>query len=138
MLIFILLILTAVLWGASPILEKLGLRDVSPLVALTIRSIGVAVVLLITMGCMGKLKEIFTVDARTIAIFVLSGIMAGFLGMWTYFGALKAGATSKVVPIAACYPLVTAFLSVLILKESITVPRLIGTLLIIGGIWLVK
>jgi len=65
-------------------------------------------------------------------------MMAGLLGMWTYYTALKMEATSKIVPIAACYPLVTAFLSVLILKEGVTFQRIIGTALIVSGIWLVK
>ncbi|NQT06897.1 MAG: EamA family transporter, partial [Candidatus Omnitrophica bacterium] len=60
------------------------------------------------------------------------------LGMWTYFAALKLGATSKIVPIAAAYPLVTAILSIIILKEGVTIMRFIGTALIIAGIWLVK
>ena len=71
-------------------------------------------------------------------LFGTSGVMAGLLAMWTYYTALKAGATSKIVPISACYPLVTALLSVLILKEGITVPRVMGTALIVLGIWLVK
>lgn len=136
--IFVLLLLTAILWGCSPILEKIGLRSSTPLIALTIRSVGVSVVLLITLASLGKLKDVIAVDAKTAILFVTSGIMAGLLGMWTYFGALKAGATSKIVPIAACYPLITAFLSIVILKENVTLVRLVGTLLIIGGIWLVK
>ncbi len=136
--VFVLLLLTAILWGCSPILEKMGLRSSTPLIALTIRSLGVSTVLLIILACLGKLKEVISVDARTAIIFVTSGIIAGLLGMWTYFGALKAGATSKIVPIAACYPLITAFLSIVILKENVTLVRLIGTLLIIAGIWLVK
>lgn len=138
MVVFVMLILTALLWGTSPILEKFGLQNISPLVAVTIRSIAVTVMLLITMIVTGRMKEVFSVEPKTVGIFILSGILAGFLGMWTYFAALKAGATAKVVPIAACYPLVTAFLSVLILRESVTVPRLIGTVFIIAGIWLVK
>ena len=47
-------------------------------------------------------------------------------------------ATSKIVPIAACYPLVTALLSVLVLKEGVTLSRVVGTALIVSGIWLVK
>jgi uncharacterized membrane protein len=51
---------------------------------------------------------------------------------------LKMEATSKIVPIAACHPLVTVLLSVLVLKEGVTVHRVIGTALIVSGIWLVK
>jgi transporter family protein len=65
-------------------------------------------------------------------------MMAGLLGMWTYYAALKMEATSKIVPIAASYPLVTALLSVLILREEVTLPRVVGTAFIVIGIWFVK
>ena len=115
--ILILLLHTAILWGSSPILEKIGLRNTEPFIALTIRSIGVAIALFISILVTGRFKTLFSVDVKTATLFIISGIMAGLLGMWTYFGALKAGATSKVVPIAASYPLITALLSVTILKE---------------------
>ncbi len=134
----VLLILTAVLWGSSPILEKLGLGRTDPLSAVTIRSTVITVILLVFVTVTGKIRHIFSADPKTFAIFAASGILAGLLGMWTYFGALKMGATSKIVPIAAAYPLVTAVLSVLILKEGVTLARLAGTVLIIAGIWLVK
>jgi uncharacterized membrane protein len=138
MTVLVLLLLTAILWGSSPILEKVGLRNTSPLIALTIRSLGISVVLLMIIIGLGKTKELLSVEGHTVIIFIISGIMAGLLGMWTYFGALQAGATSKIVPIAGCYPLITALLSILILKEDVSLARLIGTLFIIGGIWLVK
>lgn len=134
----ILLLLTALLWGSSPILEKIGLVKVDPLTAVTIRSLAITVILLIFLMATGKMKEVFTVDAKSVVIFVVSGFMAGLLGMWTYFGALKLGAASKIVPIAATYPLVTAVLSVIILKEGVTLVRLLGTILIIAGVWLVR
>lgn len=138
MTIFVLLLLTVIFWGSSPILEKTGLRNTAPLIAITIRNVGVAAVLLIVLASTGKIKEVFSVDGKSASLFIISGIMAGLLGMWTYFSALKAGATSKIVPIAACYPLITVILSVIILKESVTLARLIGTFMIIAGIWLVK
>lgn len=134
----LLLLLTALLWGTSPILEKIGLGKVDPLTAVTIRSVAITIMLLIFVAVTGKIKYILEADAKTIAIFSISGLMAGFLGMWTYFGALKLEPTSKIVPIAAAYPLVTAILSIIILKEGVTVFRLIGTICIIIGIWLVK
>jgi len=134
----ILLLLTAILWGSSPILEKIGLGETDPLTAVTIRSLAITVILILFLTITGKIKDVFTVDLKTIVIFSLSGFLAGLLGMVTYFGALKMGATSKIVPIAATYPLVTAILSVIILKEGLTFARLIGTILIITGIWFVK
>ncbi len=137
MIIFFLFV-TAILWGTTPILEKIGLTKVYPLIGNTIRSCIVTAGLLLLTLFLGKGKALLQVDGKSIFLFGASGIMAGLLGMWTYYTALKTGATSKIVPIAACYPLVTALLSVLILKEGVTLSRVIGTVLIVSGIWLVK
>ena len=64
--------------------------------------------------------------------------MAGLIAMWTYFYLLKEGMASKIVPIAASYPLVTAVLSILILGEQVTIQRIIGIILTIIGIILIK
>ncbi len=136
--VILLLIVTALLWGITPIIEKIGLAKIDPLVGVTIRSTIVTVGLFILTFILGKGKSLVQLDARSILIFGASGVMAGLLGMWTYYSALKMEATSKIVPIAACYPLVTAFLSVIILKEGVTLTRVVGTALIVTGIWLVK
>jgi transporter family protein len=136
--VILLLIITALLWGATPIMEKIGLARVDPLIGVTIRSAIVTAGLLILTFLLGKGRALVELDGKSVLIFGASGIMAGLLGMWTYYMALKMEATSKIVPIAACYPLVTTLLSVLILKEGITLPRVIGTALIVSGIWLVK
>lgn len=133
-----LLITTALLWGATPIIEKIGLAKVDPLIGVTIRSLIVTVGLFLLTFLLGKGKELGSIDGKSILLFGLSGLMAGLLGMWTYYSALKVGATSKIVPIAASYPLVTTLLSMLILKEGVTLTRVIGTAFIVIGIWLVK
>jgi len=136
--ILLLLLVTAILWGTTPIIEKVGLTRVQPLTGVTIRSIAVIVVLFLFLLFTGKLKETLAVDFKTIVIFSISGVLAGLIGMITYFAALRAGATSGIVPIAATYPLVTAILSVLILGEQVTPTRIFGTIFIVIGIWLVQ
>jgi bacterial/archaeal transporter family protein len=137
-LVVLFLIITALLWGATPIIEKIGLAKVDPLVGVTVRSAIVTIGLFIILFLMGKGRELIEVSAKNVLIFGASGVMAGLLGMWTYYMALKMEATSKIVPIAASYPLVTALLGALILNEGVTLPRVIGTALIVSGIWLVK
>ena len=136
--VILLLIVTALLWGTTPIIEKIGLAKVDPLIGVTIRSTIVTAGLFILTFVLGKGKSLMEVDGKGFLIFGASGVMAGLLGMWTYYTVLKAEPTSKIVPIAACYPLVTVLLSALILKEGVTISRLIGTVLIVSGIWLVK
>jgi transporter family protein len=136
--VIFLLIATTFLWGATPIFEKIGLAKVDPLIGVTIRSALVTAGLFLLTFLLGKGRALIELEGKTIFLFGASGMMAGLLGMWTYYTALKMEATSKIVPIAACYPLVTALLSILILKEGVTLHRVIGTALIVSGIWLVK
>jgi transporter family protein len=136
--VLFLLVLTTLLWGATPILEKMGLAKVDPLVGATIRGTIVAVGLLILTLLLGRGRALIEVDGKGLLLFGVSGLLAGILGMWTFYAALKMGATSKIVPISASYPLVTALLSVLILREGVTLSRVIGTALIVLGIWFVK
>ncbi len=136
--VIFLLIVTALLWGTTPIIEKIGLARVDPFIGVTIRSAIVTVGLLILTFLLGKGKALTEVDGKSFLIFGASGVMAGLLGMWTYYAVLKMEPTSRIVPIAACYPLVTALLSVLILNEGVTLHRVIGTGLIVTGIWLVR
>ena len=136
--VILLLIVTALLWGTTPIIEKIGLAKVDPLIGVTIRSTIVTAGLFILTFLLGKGKSLMEVDGKGFLIFGASGMMAGLLGMWTYYTVLKAEPTSKIVPIAACYPLVTVLLGALILKEGVSISRVIGTVLIVSGIWLVK
>ena len=136
--VILLLIATALLWRLTPILEKTGLARVDPLIGVTIRSAVVTVGLFLLIFFLGKGRALIELDGKSVLLFGASGLMAGLLGMWTYYGALKMEATSRIVPIAACYPLVTALLSVLVLKEGVSFYRVIGTALIVSGIWLVK
>lgn len=136
--VLLLLFITAVLWGATPVLEKIGLGKTDPLTGVTIRSAAVALSLIIYLLLTGKIRGVLQSDFKTIAIFSTTGIIAGLFGMLTYFAALKRGATSQVVPIAATYPLVAAILSILILRENVTPLRILGTTLIILGIWFVQ
>jgi transporter family protein len=136
--IILLLVLTAILWGITPIMEKKGLQNTSPLVGLVFRNFTVSFILILAILFMNKTKEVFTTSSRDMILFGLSGIIAGLLAMVTYFSALKLGATSQIVPIAATYPLITAIISILLLGEQLTFIRIIGIVLIIIGIWLVK
>jgi transporter family protein len=132
------LILTVIFWGTAPILEKYGLRYTDEFSALFIRSIAIFFILLIVFSLKGRITSLFEVPPRALVVFTLSGLLAGLLGMWTYFKVLKINPSSKVVPLVATYPLITAILSLLFLRENVSWQRILGTILIIIGVLLVK
>jgi transporter family protein len=134
----LLLFVTMLLWGIAPIFDKLAIMRANAFVGTTVRTAIVAVILVVAVAASGRTKEMLNIDPKALLYFTLSGVIAGCLGVYTYYAALKLGETSKIVPLAASYPLVTAVLSVFFLGEAFSLVRLIGVVLIVAGIWLVK
>jgi transporter family protein len=135
-----LVLLSVFFWGIAPIIEKIGFSRANPdpFIALTVRSLAVVLGLFIIIVGQGKIQSLIEANPKTIVFFSISGILAGLLGTWAYLSALKMGEASRVVPISATYPLVATLLSFLILKEDLTISRILGTILIVTGIWLLK
>jgi transporter family protein len=135
---FLFSLLAAVLWGLTPVVEKLGLARATPIVGVAIRSVAIAVILIgiiIFGGCWQAVKA---VDAKTAFYLILGGIMAGLCGQWAYFKALKYWESSRVVPIAGAYPLVALVTSILFLGEELTLAKAIGTMLVVAGVILLR
>ncbi len=136
--VILLLILTVIFWGTAPIFDKAALKGGDPLLGTILRGMFIGLVMMLFGLFSGKFRELPLMPARSIFFFFLSGIFAGTLGVFTYFKALQLGPTSRIVPLAATYPLFTALLSVIVLGESVTLPRVIGIVLITAGVLLVK
>ena len=129
-------LLTALLWGTAPVFEKLGLVKISPLAGLTIRTVTVTIILMVIVFFTDMAKEIVRVEARTLFFLVVSAIIAGLLGLWSYFKALKCWEASRVVPIVGAYPLFAFLFALLFLGEKLTLQKVLGVLLVVSGVFL--
>ncbi len=127
-------LLTLLFWGSAPLFEKIALRGTDPLLALTVRT-GLAAVVLFSLSLVtGKITAVGDLGWREALALAMSGLVAGVFGMFTYFSLLKTGAASKIVPLTAAYPLVTALLAFVVLGETLSFGRLLGILLTILGL----
>lgn len=63
----------------------------------------------------------------------LTGILAAAALIFLFL-ALDHGPASSVVPVSSIYPVITLFASAVVLSESITVPKVIGTALVVAGV----
>ncbi|MBN2120836.1 MAG: EamA family transporter [Candidatus Omnitrophica bacterium] len=131
-------ILAALIWGIVPLIEKIGLAKIDPLVGLFYRCLGV----LIGITALGifflKPQEIKSVDLRSAVLIVTAGIFASVIAQICFYNGLKLGEVSKVVPIAGSFPLISFILGVFFLGESLNPVKLVGVSLIIAGIWALK
>lgn len=67
----------------------------------------------------------------------LTGVFAAG-GLIVFYIALRNGPATRVVPITAAYPLLTAALGVAVLSERMTILRLAGAVLIVAGVVLLS
>jgi transporter family protein len=133
-----LVFLTIIFWGIAPILDKAALKNAAPMIGLIIRGLAIGLVMLAALLTGKNLKTISLMPSQSIIFFAVSGILAGIFGTFTFYKALQMDYTSRIVPLVATYPLITALLSVLFLGEALSMVRVIGIVLIIAGIILVK
>jgi transporter family protein len=131
-------LLTACIWGVVPLLEKLGLAGGSPGYGVMVRSLGVALGLVLFGWIWSPLAALRSMSWQSIILLASGGLLASFIGQLAFYHALKTGAISQVTPVAGAYPLVAALLGWLFLREAITIPRMVGVLLIISGVWLLR
>lgn len=131
-------LITALFWGIAPLFEKTGLERVEPMVIVFIRCVLLITVLTSVLSWQGKFQTIFQVDFYSLIFILLGGVFSAVLGQVTYFYALKHGHTSQVVPLVCIYPLITVLLSALFLGDKFTLDKVVGTCLIILGIFFIR
>ena len=133
----LLALLVAAIWGLAPIFEKLSLQSMSPLFVLFVRFVLVTslfVPIFITSN------EAFSVDQlsfRNLMLILIPGILA-VVGIYLYFNALAGSSASKIVPLTAIYPLFTCFYAFIFLKEDFTTEKIVRTILIVAGVFILN
>jgi len=128
-------VMTVVLWGVWGILAKLSTsQGTSPLLLAMLSSgAGLSVVAIF------QLLARFPLDRPPLG--VMYGLLAGAaggLGAILFFHALRDGKASVVVPITACYPVLTIILGVMVLKEELSLAQGLGIGLAVTGMVLLS
>jgi transporter family protein len=135
--VFLLAILGMLCWGASPIFGKIGLANMNPMLGLIIRTYIAAILITLWVIFRGFSGQIQVVTMKEITFIAIEAILATLVGDWAYYAALKHGEVSFVTIVMACSPIVSIITAMLFLDEKMTIYRLAGTLMVIGGLSLV-
>jgi transporter family protein len=129
-------ILSALFAAFTAILAKVGVKDVNSNLATAIRTI---VILLFAWGIVffqGTQKQLSHIDKGSLVFLILSGIATGLSWLF-YFRALQLGEASRVSPIDKLSLVLTIVLAAVLLKEKVTLPIVIGTVLMTVGAMLI-
>jgi transporter family protein len=117
----------------------MGLARAAPLAGVLLRSMGVLIgVFAILIIRFSTLKEALSIKPLNALYIIIGGILASIIGQLCFYHALKFGEASKVVPLAATYPLVAFILGIIFFKEAVTVAKIAGILFVLLGIILLK
>ncbi|MDQ7082913.1 MAG: EamA family transporter [Aquificota bacterium] len=128
-------LLSALVWGTAPLIFKIGLRgEIPPLVGIFFHNLTASLFALLFMLL---LREGFSYPLRDIAVISFGGFVSGFLGLLLYYKAIKVGEVSVVAPIVASSPLWASLFAFMLLGESFTLQKFVGTLLVVLGVILI-
>ncbi|WP_439882693.1 EamA family transporter [Pontibacter sp. MBLB2868] len=125
-------LLSAFFAALTAILAKIGVSNVNSDLATAIRTVVILVVAWGIAMARGEVKGLQAVSANSMLFLVLSGLATGLSWIF-YFKALKLGKVSQVAPVDKLSIALTILLSVVILKEVLTLKVALGALLIIIG-----
>ena len=121
--------------GVTSVLAKCGIKRTNSTVATALRTIVVLAfswLMVFAVGSQGQLTE---VGGRTLLLLILSGLATG--ASWLcYFRALQLGDINKVVPVDKSSTVLTVLLAFLLLRETVSLTKLLGVLLIAVGTFL--
>ncbi|MFZ2955996.1 MAG: EamA family transporter [Candidatus Ozemobacteraceae bacterium] len=128
-------LLTVIFWGLTPVLDKIASVQTDATVVVFIRSITVAVISTIIVAVSGKFGLVPQVSGKALGCMMTSGFLAGCAGVFTFMRAMQeVGDAGKVAVLTSTYPLLALILTVVILKEPFTIPKVGGALLITAGV----
>ncbi|MFZ3054424.1 MAG: EamA family transporter [Minisyncoccales bacterium] len=132
-------VLSALMAALVAIFGKLGLKNIDTTLATTIRSIVMAVFLIMASLSLKKFNN-FSFDSIVLKdwiLIILAGV-AGAMSWLFYFFALKSGDTTKVVAIDRMSLVLVAILAFMFLGESLKWQQLVGVIMMVGGAILVS
>lgn len=125
-------VLSAFFASLVAILGKVGLKNIDPTLATTIRALVMASFFVIASLLLGKFHSIEQIQGRTLLIIIGAGI-AGALSWLCYFWALKSGPTTAVAAIDRGSIVFVVILSLIFLGEALTWKTVVGALFVVIG-----
>jgi transporter family protein len=133
---FVYALLVMLCWGLAPVFAKAGLTKLPPLTAVVFRNTFIAIMFIAAFLMSGQIKNIFSSDIRSVFLILVEALLAGLLGQYFYYKAVKVWEASRVVPIVGAYPLISFIIAIIFLSEKITLAKSLGAILVVIGVGL--
>ena len=123
--------------GITAVFAKMSVSDIDSSFSSSLRTIIILIFFLILVMIKNLFVEVTNIDMKTFIFLVLSGISTTLLWIF-YFKALKLGNVNSVAAIDKTSIVITLLLSSIFLSEKITLVKIISSILIIGGTFIMN
>jgi drug/metabolite transporter (DMT)-like permease len=120
---------TAFCFGLSAVLIRRGMRDSTPMTGAIVGAGVQMVILAVILG-----RGSFAFDWAAIAFFAASGILSSTLGRITNYLSIQRLGVAVSASIIGSSPLFTALFAILFLGDDVSLPVMLGAILIVGGV----
>jgi len=127
---------SAVFAGMTAVLGKIGVRGIPSNLATLIRTLAIVPFLILIVTTRGEWAALPTLTGHTVLFLVLSGVATGISWM-CYYRALQLGPASLISPIDKLSMVVAIFLSIIFLRERLSIGQWLGVSFMIFGALLV-
>ena len=124
--------LVALGFGGSAIFARIGLEHMRSTTGTLVSLIAGTIVIMVIAFILHS-DDIFSLAGAAFLWFLLSGIINFPMGLLLNYTGVSLAGVSKATPLIGTAPLFATVFAVTVGGESITIPTLIGTLLIVGG-----
>jgi transporter family protein len=125
-------LLSAVFAALTAIFAKIGIKGVDSDLATAIRTVIILIIAWAIALVRGSAENMGGLTKTNWIFLILSGCATGLSWIF-YFKALQLGKVSQVAPVDKLSVALAIILSVIFLKESLTIKSALGALLIISG-----
>ncbi|SJZ35497.1 EamA family transporter [Sediminibacterium ginsengisoli] len=125
-------LLSALFAALTAIFAKIGIENVNSNLATALRTVVIIVIAWGIVLARGETKGLATLSRHNLIFLGISGVATGLSWIF-YFKALQVGKVSQVAPVDKLSVALTILLSVIFLKEALTLRVAIGAALIIAG-----
>ena len=129
-------LLSALFAGLVGVVGKMGVEDVDPITATAIRAVIMAILSALFAIALRR-TDLSKVDAKALGYIALAGLF-GAASWIAYFKALSVGEASRVIPVDRTSVVFGVVLAALVLGERLTLPKAVGSVLIVIGAILVS
>ncbi|MGD0781865.1 MAG: EamA family transporter [Candidatus Aminicenantales bacterium] len=124
------------LWGVWGFLGKLASRSLDHRQLVFLSLAGYSLIFLF-VAAHGWGRGVLQASPKGAGLALATGLFSGVAYFFFYLG-ISRGEASRIVTITALYPVISVLLAFLILREAVTITKILGLAMAIGGLILLS